>query len=295
MDLDDAARAICGSPPSSPRPRADADTRRLRSVEMMGAGPRMRDGEEVEGPAEAELGTVGWRGWPPRALAGTTSVTEDPDVGDTEIWEIYNTTADAHPIHIHEVEVRGRRPRGTLRTDGEDVALPVVPTGDVRPPEAWEAGRKDTVLAYPGEVTRIRATFAQAGQYVWHCHILEHEDNEMMRPYRIGPEQPGQPAPKPDRVPARPSDRAPHVPSGRRGSCGPPPAIDSRLAVERGPAAARFPPAPCSSSGQVPHGFDSSRRVRCSRPRGVAGGTGCGDGPRARSARPDQPADRAAR
>ena len=42
-------------------------------------------------------------------------------------------------------------------------------------------------------VTRIRARFATAGQYVWHCHIVEHEDNEMMRPYRIGPEQPGQP------------------------------------------------------------------------------------------------------
>jgi FtsP/CotA-like multicopper oxidase with cupredoxin domain len=51
------------------------------------------------------------------------------------------------------------------------------------------------VIAYPGEVTRIKARFGVPGQFVWHCHIVEHEDNEMMRPYRIGPEQPGQPVP----------------------------------------------------------------------------------------------------
>jgi FtsP/CotA-like multicopper oxidase with cupredoxin domain len=42
-------------------------------------------------------------------------------------------------------------------------------------------------------VTRVRARFATPGQFVWHCHIVEHEDNEMMRPYRIGPTQSGQP------------------------------------------------------------------------------------------------------
>jgi spore coat protein A, manganese oxidase len=50
------------------------------------------------------------------------------------------------------------------------------------------------VIAYPGEVTRLRAKFDNPGQFVWHCHIVEHEDNEMMRPYRIGPVQPGEPA-----------------------------------------------------------------------------------------------------
>ena len=49
------------------------------------------------------------------------------------------------------------------------------------------------MIAYPGEVTRIKARFDHPGQFVWHCHIVEHEDNEMMRPYRIGPVQPGQP------------------------------------------------------------------------------------------------------
>ena len=71
-----------------------------------------------------------------------------------------------------------------------EVAQPVVLAGDPRPRESWESGFKDTVIAYPGEVTRIRAQFKKNGQYVWHCHIVEHEDNEMMRPYRIGPVQP---------------------------------------------------------------------------------------------------------
>jgi FtsP/CotA-like multicopper oxidase with cupredoxin domain len=60
-------------------------------------------------------------------------------------------------------------------------------------PEPWERGFKDTAIAYPGQVLRVRAQFGNAGQFVWHCHIVEHEDNEMMRAYRIGPVQPGQP------------------------------------------------------------------------------------------------------
>jgi FtsP/CotA-like multicopper oxidase with cupredoxin domain len=76
---------------------------------------------------------------------------------------------------------------------GEPVQ-PVLLTGDTQAPEAWEGGVKDTVTSYPGEVTRVRLQFTNAGQFVWHCHIVEHEDNEMMRPYRIGPVQPGQPA-----------------------------------------------------------------------------------------------------
>jgi FtsP/CotA-like multicopper oxidase with cupredoxin domain len=71
--------------------------------------------------------------------------------------------------------------------------VPFQPDGSISGPEPWETGFKDTVIAYPGQVTRVRATFVNPGQFVWHCHIVEHEDNEMMRPYRIGPEQPGQP------------------------------------------------------------------------------------------------------
>ena len=120
-------------------------------------------------------------------------VIDNPALGSTEVWEFYNTTADAHPMHVHEVtfEVVNRE---SLVLDGEgEVVQPVQLTGDVRPPEASETGFKDTVIAYPGQVTRVRAQFNTPGQFVWHCHIVEHEDNEMMRPYRIGPVQPDQP------------------------------------------------------------------------------------------------------
>jgi hypothetical protein len=63
---------------------------------------------------------------------------------------------------------------------------PMVGTpGTIIPPESWESGYKDTVIVYPGQLTRIKARFDFSGLFVWHCHILEHEDNEMMRPYEI--------------------------------------------------------------------------------------------------------------
>ena len=71
----------------------------------------------------------------------------------------------------------------------------VPPTGTVRGPEPWECGRKDAVLCLPGEATRVKATFSTPGQFVWHCHFVEYDDNEMMRPYRIGPRQTDQPGP----------------------------------------------------------------------------------------------------
>ena len=119
-------------------------------------------------------------------------ITENPNVGDCEVWEFYNTTGDAHPMHVHEVLFQVVNREG-LVLDGDDVAVPIELDGVVAQPEAWEDGWKDTVIAYPGQVTRIRAQFTSPGQFVWHCHIVEHEDNEMMRPYRIGPVQPGQP------------------------------------------------------------------------------------------------------
>jgi FtsP/CotA-like multicopper oxidase with cupredoxin domain len=102
------------------------------------------------------------------------------------VWELYNFTADAHPIHIHEIQFQVLD-RQSLATDEEGMAtVPAVLVDDSRPPEPWETGFKDTVIAYPGEVTRLKARFTVAGLYVWHCHIVEHEDNEMMRPYFIG-------------------------------------------------------------------------------------------------------------
>jgi FtsP/CotA-like multicopper oxidase with cupredoxin domain len=119
--------------------------------------------------------------------------TENPAVGATELWEIYNTTADAHPMHIHEVTFEVVNRESLVLNDDEEVVEPIGLTGEIAAPKPWESGFKDTVIAYPGEVTRLKARFGKAGQFVWHCHIVEHEDNEMMRPYRIGPEQPGQP------------------------------------------------------------------------------------------------------
>jgi FtsP/CotA-like multicopper oxidase with cupredoxin domain len=138
------------------------------------------------GPTEALLGTLNPDGTSTaRTWSGAT--TENvAAAGDTEVWEIYNFTADAHPIHIHLVQFQVVD-RQALATDAEGMATqPAILVGLPRPPEVWETGFKDTVIAYPGEVTRVRATFPLNGLFVWHCHILEHEDNEMMRPYCVG-------------------------------------------------------------------------------------------------------------
>jgi spore coat protein A, manganese oxidase len=135
-----------------------------------------------------------------------------------ELWELINTTVDAHPIHLHftQFQVLNRQrfdvggylaatgyvdPATGLVTPGRGSAVPAGPflrgrpTGAPAPEQGW----KDTVVAMPGEVTRIRVPFGAAaaggaplaigssftGEYVWHCHILEHEDNDMMQRYVI--------------------------------------------------------------------------------------------------------------
>jgi FtsP/CotA-like multicopper oxidase with cupredoxin domain len=153
-------------------------TRPLALIEMMSM--------HHDGPAEAVLGRVDAEGMPEHQM-WSDPITENPNTGDTEVWEFYNFTADAHPMHVHEVvfEVVNRQAL-VVNEDGE-TAPPVQFAEAARPAEAWESGFKDTVIAYPGEVTRIKAKFDKNGTFVWHCHIVEHEDNEMMRPYRIGP------------------------------------------------------------------------------------------------------------
>jgi spore coat protein A, manganese oxidase len=154
-----------------------------------------RESETFPEPAEALLGTVtvddsGEGTWTAREWQD--EISENPQIGITEVWQFYNMTEDAHPIHIHELlfQVVDRQP---IVID-DDVHTVRVKLGSIpRPPEPAEIGWKDTVIAYPGEVTRVRVKFETPGQYVWHCHIVEHEDNEMMRPYRIGSPQPGQP------------------------------------------------------------------------------------------------------
>jgi spore coat protein A, manganese oxidase len=148
--------------------------------------------EFTDGPAEARLGVVDNTGTLV-AKKWMDEVTENPATGATEVWEYYNATADAHPMHIHEVTFQVVNRQGLALDENGEVIQPIQLAGNSTPPESWENGWKDTVIAYPGQVTRLRLRFTNPGQFVWHCHIVEHEDNEMMRPYRIGPVQPGQP------------------------------------------------------------------------------------------------------
>jgi FtsP/CotA-like multicopper oxidase with cupredoxin domain len=162
---------------------APTTTRPLALMEEMSA--------DWDGPAAAMLGNVDMgmamhKMW-------MDPISENPDVGDTEVWEFYNFTADAHPMHVHEVIFEVVNRQGIVFEEEMGHVTNIQLAGDPRPPEAWENGLKDTVIAYPGEVTRIRARFDAPGQFVWHCHIVEHEDNEMMRPYRIGPADPDAP------------------------------------------------------------------------------------------------------
>ena len=176
-------------PAITPLPAATV-TRRLALIEEASAGAD-ETGEEVEGPVAALLGTVAAGVWTAREWMDP--VTENPAIGATEIWEIYNATADAHPMHIHEITFEVVNREGLVLNAEGEVAEPIQLDGISTPAEPWESGFKDTVIAYPGQATRVKARFSTPGQFVWHCHIVEHEDNEMMRPYRIGPAQPGQP------------------------------------------------------------------------------------------------------
>jgi len=106
-------------------------------------------------------------------------ITAYPEEGATETWEFWDWTEDAHPLHIHLIKFRVIDMQKFDPENGDLVGEPVEP-----PPTM--AGWKDTVLVYPGYVTRVKATFDQKGLYVIHCHTLEHEDNEMMVPYCVG-------------------------------------------------------------------------------------------------------------
>lgn len=150
-------------------------------------------------------------------------VSEMPLVGSTEEWQIVNLTGDAHPIHLHLVqfliknrqsidadlysadwmELNGMPP---LSEPTEVLPIDTYLNGPAIPPPPNEAGWKDTAVVLPGQVMRLTIRFAPqyvneedvmpgvnlfpfspciGPGYVWHCHILDHEDNEMMRPYMV--------------------------------------------------------------------------------------------------------------
>lgn len=212
------------------------------------------------GPMEILVNNTKWSGLDPSSMTPrsdftpvlangvTTYFSEIPQEGDTEVWEIVNLTADAHPIHLHLVQFQliNRQNFNTSKyvtaysAAFGSIGAPALParclvgafcpsfgpplnysTGNIRalggnpdvvpylqgmiqPPAPYEAGWKDTVITYPGQVTRIAVRWAPTdlptttaaanlyypfdpnanGQfnYVWHCHIIDHEDNEMMRP-----------------------------------------------------------------------------------------------------------------
>ncbi len=226
-------------------------TRQLTLNEVMGpAGPlaalvnnTMWDGKRPSGDPVNGGATV------PGDPSGTY-YTEFPMEGETELWEIVNLTADAHPIHLHLVQFQlmnrqkfnvnkysgvyaaafpggvyipeygpplAYDPASNPQSGGKwggnpDVGVlrrnkPLYLQGPVKPPLPEEAGWKDTVIMYPGEVTRIMVRWAPTDLlantpavdawfpfdpngghgYVWHCHIIDHEDNEMMRPDSVTP------------------------------------------------------------------------------------------------------------
>ena len=116
-----------------------------------------------------------------RARDWDDPITENPAVGATEVWEMHNFTADAHPIHIHQVQfqVVNRQPfDGVQRSAARSPGRPASRTRS-SPTRARSRGS--------------RRSSTWPGCYVWHCHIVEHEDNEMMRPYQVGRIPPGTP------------------------------------------------------------------------------------------------------
>jgi len=229
-------------------------TRQMTLNEIMGMGGPLEilvnntkwDGKRSDGSVRTDFQAI--------TIGGMTDYySELPNEGDTEVWEIVNLTADAHPIHTHltQFQLISRQGFNVNKYNGAYAAafpgsstiidpmtgLPyaagvfipafgppldyntgnaralggnpdIVPflQGPAKPPNANEAGWKDTVVMYPGEVTRIAVRFAPMQKpvndpaltypfdpnanghgFVWHCHIIDHEDNEMMRPYKVTP------------------------------------------------------------------------------------------------------------
>ncbi|TFG90969.1 MAG: hypothetical protein E4G71_04510 [Candidatus Atribacteria bacterium] len=114
-------------------------------------------------------------------------ITEKPVLNNIEVWEIYNTTVDAHPIHLHAVsfQVISSQKFKAVKDKKSGALILVQLQEQPVPPLKNDQGWKDTVKILPGTVTKIIVKFTLPGLFVWHCHILSHEDNEMMRPFFV--------------------------------------------------------------------------------------------------------------
>lgn len=137
------------------------------------------------------------QGLPTWGRAYLDATTENPKAGATEVWQIMNLTADTHPIHFHLVNVQVIQRQAFMGAPDNWTY-----SGDPMPPDPNERGWKETVRMNPGEVTTVimqfnlpnlpthdmrKAVSPRTGgkEYVWHCHILEHEEHDMMRPLVI--------------------------------------------------------------------------------------------------------------
>lgn len=112
---------------------------------------------------------------------GWDDITEFPELGTVEIWRFINDSGVSHPMHMHLVEFQ------VLDRDGFTTAQDgtIVPNGSPQPPAAEESGWKDTAMVAPNQILRVIARFEDyKGRYAYHCHILEHEDHEMMRQFQ---------------------------------------------------------------------------------------------------------------
>jgi FtsP/CotA-like multicopper oxidase with cupredoxin domain len=189
-------RNLKGTWPTLPAP---TKTRILTLWEVMGTG----------GPLEVLVNGQKW----------SAPVSETPEEGTTEEWVIVNLTGDTHPIHTHltQFQLVSRQPIDAdayaadwvtlnggeppyMSTPAELPIGPYLTLGSATGPAPNEFGWKDTIQMNPGEVTTIRLRFSPIDGsarypfdptvgpgYVWHCHIIDHEDNEMMRPYKVVP------------------------------------------------------------------------------------------------------------
>ncbi len=108
-------------------------------------------------------------------------ITEFPRLGGVEIWSFVNASGITHPMHMHLVQFQALDRQPFELVSGEPV-----PTGPRVPLPPEERGWKDTVLVPPNEIVRVIARFEDyTGLFPYHCHILEHEDHEMMRQFQV--------------------------------------------------------------------------------------------------------------
>jgi len=108
-------------------------------------------------------------------------ITEYPELGTTEIWRYINDSGVSHPMHMHLVMFQVLDRDGFTKGPGGEI----IPNGTPQAPPAEENGWKDTAMVAPNQILRIITRFeGYKGKYPYHCHILEHEEHEMMRQFQ---------------------------------------------------------------------------------------------------------------